>query len=73
MSRVSAVASLCFGLALLAAAAVDFFSAAGDPSLVVTDTDMEVLGCAVGQEKEVVVRLHNTGSRPLSVVGLAEC
>lgn len=74
LSRHLSTSFFLVGLGLLGVAAWGYFSAADeDPSVTVDDADREVAVGAPGQEVVVSFPIHNRSSRPVRVVGLAEC
>jgi hypothetical protein len=49
------------------------FAPAPGPSLKIADTDIDVGSFPAGRESEVAVHLTNTSSKPMRILGLAEC
>jgi uncharacterized protein (DUF58 family) len=63
---------LLLGFALVIAGAYCFFDPRSAAPLNVA-TDIQIAACVVGEKRDIVVQIHNSSSRPIRILGLAEC
>jgi hypothetical protein len=61
------------GLVLFGLAGYFYFAPAAGPSLEIAATEINVADCRPGRQTEIAVELNNTSSKPLRILGLAEC
>jgi hypothetical protein len=68
-----ALLCLCGGAWFFILAAYSYFSPVPDAAFCVVEADREVTDGYPGQKRELVFRLENRYSRPISVVGVTGC
>jgi hypothetical protein len=64
---------IAIGMALLIAAGVAFYIALPEPETTVDDPERTLTDVKTGQTVELSFVLHNPKSRPIRIIGLAEC
>ena len=73
MNRILSNVFLVAGVIFLGLAGYCYFAPAAGPSLQVAETSIDIGAPPAGRQTEVAVQLNNTSSKPMRILGLAEC